>query len=224
MKVVTLTGLIIFGSESSVASQEHSALSLLEPEASRHGSQFHRGHLLIRPIPISVVIDLGGGPNHDRIGFRYWKNPGPFASYIFPKSPLSTFLGVWVCKFPSLFTERGWTCADVNTTPSTSSLPPSIHFLFFSFGPFMTRSTHSRTPSSRTSEPSWSVLPVSLDKSRIKICAYVRAWRGVLMFTPPYSYVLAIPVGECKNPRKQVGLWSRAVRVEVAEIDADRSS
>lgn len=44
------------------------------------------------------------------------------------------------------------------------------------------------------------------------------------MFTPPYSYVLAIPVGECKNPRKQVGLWSRAVRVEVAEIDADRSS
>ncbi|KAK0214909.1 amino acid permease/ SLC12A domain-containing protein [Armillaria fumosa] len=23
-----------------------------------------------------LVIDLGGGPNHDRIGFRYWKNPG----------------------------------------------------------------------------------------------------------------------------------------------------
>ncbi|KAK0202454.1 general APC amino acid permease [Desarmillaria ectypa] len=23
-----------------------------------------------------LVIDLGGGPNHDRIGFRYWKHPG----------------------------------------------------------------------------------------------------------------------------------------------------
>ncbi|PBK99850.1 general APC amino acid permease [Armillaria gallica] len=23
-----------------------------------------------------LVIDLGGGPNHDRIGFRYWKDPG----------------------------------------------------------------------------------------------------------------------------------------------------
>lgn len=23
-----------------------------------------------------MVIDLGGGPNHDRIGFRYWKHPG----------------------------------------------------------------------------------------------------------------------------------------------------
>ncbi|KAG2096927.1 amino acid permease/ SLC12A domain-containing protein [Suillus cothurnatus] len=28
-----------------------------------------------------IVIDLGGGPNHDRIGFRYWKNPGLFVQY-----------------------------------------------------------------------------------------------------------------------------------------------
>ncbi|KAF8806856.1 general amino acid permease 1 [Phlegmacium glaucopus] len=26
-----------------------------------------------------LVIDLGGGPDHDRIGFRFWKNPGPLA-------------------------------------------------------------------------------------------------------------------------------------------------
>ncbi|KAJ8455263.1 hypothetical protein ONZ45_g18996 [Pleurotus djamor] len=26
-----------------------------------------------------LVIDLGGGPNHERIGFRYWKNPGAIA-------------------------------------------------------------------------------------------------------------------------------------------------
>lgn len=26
-----------------------------------------------------LVIDLGGGPNHDRIGFRYWKDPGALA-------------------------------------------------------------------------------------------------------------------------------------------------
>ncbi|KAK7040056.1 amino acid permease/ SLC12A domain-containing protein [Favolaschia claudopus] len=29
-----------------------------------------------------LVIDLGGGPNHDRIGFRYWQNPGAFAPYL----------------------------------------------------------------------------------------------------------------------------------------------
>ena len=26
-----------------------------------------------------LVIDLGGGPSHDRLGFRYWNNPGAFA-------------------------------------------------------------------------------------------------------------------------------------------------
>lgn len=26
-----------------------------------------------------LVIDLGGGPHHDRLGFRYWKTPGAFA-------------------------------------------------------------------------------------------------------------------------------------------------
>ncbi|KAH7105903.1 general APC amino acid permease [Auriculariales sp. MPI-PUGE-AT-0066] len=29
-----------------------------------------------------LVISLGGGPNHDRIGFRYWKNPGAFNTYL----------------------------------------------------------------------------------------------------------------------------------------------
>lgn len=25
---------------------------------------------------VGIIIDLGGGPNHQRLGFRYWKNPG----------------------------------------------------------------------------------------------------------------------------------------------------
>ena len=28
-----------------------------------------------------LIIDLGGGPDHDRIGFRYWNNPGAFNQY-----------------------------------------------------------------------------------------------------------------------------------------------
>ncbi|KAF9053752.1 general amino acid permease 1 [Hymenopellis radicata] len=31
---------------------------------------------IIGLILAGLVIDLGGGPNHDRIGFRFWKNPG----------------------------------------------------------------------------------------------------------------------------------------------------
>lgn len=34
----------------------------------------------------SLVLALGGGPNHDRTGFRYWNKPGyiyhPFITYI----------------------------------------------------------------------------------------------------------------------------------------------
>lgn len=35
---------------------------------------------IIGLIILGIVIDLGGGPNGDRIGFRYWIDPGPFNS------------------------------------------------------------------------------------------------------------------------------------------------
>ncbi|KAI6116793.1 general APC amino acid permease, partial [Pisolithus croceorrhizus] len=31
-------------------------------------------------ILISIVIDLGGAPDHKRLGFQYWKDPGPFTA------------------------------------------------------------------------------------------------------------------------------------------------
>ena len=33
-------------------------------------------------IILSLVLALGGGPDHDRKGFRYWKEPGAFKPYI----------------------------------------------------------------------------------------------------------------------------------------------
>ncbi|KAK7692232.1 hypothetical protein QCA50_003857 [Cerrena zonata] len=33
-------------------------------------------------IILGIILDLGGGPTHDRIGFRYWRNPGPFPQYL----------------------------------------------------------------------------------------------------------------------------------------------
>jgi amino acid transporter len=40
------------------------------------------------------VVDLGGSPSGERIGFRYWKNPGPFNEYIVPGNT-GKFLGFW---------------------------------------------------------------------------------------------------------------------------------
>ncbi|KAF9218473.1 amino acid transporter [Gyrodon lividus] len=44
-------------------------------------------------IILGIIVDLGGGPNHDRIGFRYWKNPGPFVNYYGIAGAKGHFLG-----------------------------------------------------------------------------------------------------------------------------------
>ncbi len=46
-------------------------------------------------IILGIVLDLGGGPNHDRLGFRYWKHPGPFAQFDGIGGAKGRFLG-WV--------------------------------------------------------------------------------------------------------------------------------
>jgi yeast amino acid transporter len=30
---------------------------------------------------MALIVDLGGGPKHDRLGFRFWKNPGAMKEY-----------------------------------------------------------------------------------------------------------------------------------------------
>jgi hypothetical protein len=42
---------------------------------------------------LGIVLDLGGGPSHDRIGFRYWKNPGPFVQFDGIAGAKGRFLG-----------------------------------------------------------------------------------------------------------------------------------
>ncbi|KAL4777601.1 amino acid permease/ SLC12A domain-containing protein [Aspergillus nidulans var. acristatus] len=38
--------------------------------------------VIVGLILLSFILMLGGGPDHDRKGFRYWKEPGAFNSYI----------------------------------------------------------------------------------------------------------------------------------------------
>ncbi|KAL5488204.1 hypothetical protein ACEPAI_6312 [Sanghuangporus weigelae] len=44
-------------------------------------------------IILGIILDLGGGPNHDRIGFRYWKDPGVFVQYEGISGAKGRFLG-----------------------------------------------------------------------------------------------------------------------------------
>ena len=53
---------------------------------------------------LGIVLFFGGAPNHDRLGFRYWKDPGAFNSY--PKPGLGTtgkFLAFWTSLIRSGF-------------------------------------------------------------------------------------------------------------------------
>ncbi|KAF2206285.1 hypothetical protein CERZMDRAFT_115817 [Cercospora zeae-maydis SCOH1-5] len=50
--------------------------------------------LILGLIIVGIVVDLGGGPDHDRVGFRYWRSPGPFNEHLVSGNT-GKFLGFW---------------------------------------------------------------------------------------------------------------------------------
>jgi amino acid transporter len=54
--------------------------------------------MIVGLLILSFVLMLGGGPQHDRIGFRYWQNPGAVKEYLVPGAggQFTAFLYVWV--------------------------------------------------------------------------------------------------------------------------------
>ncbi|KAF8746248.1 hypothetical protein AX14_000046 [Amanita brunnescens Koide BX004] len=58
-------------------------------------------------IILGIVLDLGGGPNHDRLGFRYWKHPGPFVQFQGIPGVKGRFLGWWAVMSQAAFSYIG---------------------------------------------------------------------------------------------------------------------
>lgn len=85
IKVITITGLIILGI----------VLDL--------GGIYHN----ITVIPLNESIYFEGGPDHDRLGFRYWKNPGPFVQYQGIQGAKGRFLGWWAVLTQAAFSFIG---------------------------------------------------------------------------------------------------------------------
>ena len=57
-------------------------------------------------IIFGLVVNLGGIPGVDRIGFRYWDNPGPFVEYI-GTGAWGRFLGFWGVLTSAVFSFAG---------------------------------------------------------------------------------------------------------------------
>ncbi|EIM81052.1 amino acid transporter [Stereum hirsutum FP-91666 SS1] len=93
-----------------------------------------------------LVIDLGGAPDHDRLGFRYWHNPGPLVQYDDIGGSLGRFLGMWSvligAGYAYLGTEiLGMTAAEIQNP--TKNIPKAIRgiwiriLIFYILGVFI---------------------------------------------------------------------------------------
>ncbi|KAF7294979.1 AA-permease domain-containing protein [Mycena indigotica] len=93
---------------------------------------------LIGLLIMGIVIDLGGNPHHDRLGFRYWKKPyGPMGHYkldIVKDESLSIFLGFWATLTNALFAYIGTELVGVTAGEAQNprrNIPIAIRRTFF---------------------------------------------------------------------------------------------
>lgn len=83
-----------------------------------------------------LVIDLGGGPDHDRIGFRYWKNPGAVAGAgLEPKHiGLDRFLGILGVIVQAAFSYQGMELVVIAASETESprrNITKAVHRVFY---------------------------------------------------------------------------------------------
>ncbi|KAG8526047.1 uncharacterized protein KY384_000809 [Bacidia gigantensis] len=55
---------------------------------------------------LSLILMLGGGPDHDRKGFRYWNDPGAFKP-LYKKGSAGNFIGLWSTMVTAVFAYLG---------------------------------------------------------------------------------------------------------------------
>jgi len=93
---------------------------------------------LIGLLLMGIIIDLGGNPEHDRIGFRFWKKPnGPMGHYLLSvvkDEHLSIFLGFWATLTNALFAYIGTELIGVTVGEAQNprrNIPIAIRRTFF---------------------------------------------------------------------------------------------
>lgn len=62
--------------------------------------------LIVGIILFGLITALGGVPGVERVGFRYWRNPGPFVPYI-AEGAWGRFLGFWSVLINAVFSFSG---------------------------------------------------------------------------------------------------------------------
>jgi amino acid transporter len=84
-------------------------------------------------ILLSFILMLGGGPDHDRKGFRYWKNPGAFNHYVM-EGPPGRFLAFWSTMVSATFAYLGTELVGVTVGEAQNprkTIPKAIKLTFY---------------------------------------------------------------------------------------------
>ncbi|GAB7356962.1 hypothetical protein MBLNU459_g7802t2 [Dothideomycetes sp. NU459] len=84
-------------------------------------------------IILSLILALGGGPDHDRKGFRYWSDPGAFKPYI-AKGGWGEFLGFWSSMVTAVFAYLGTELVGVTVGEAENprkTIPKAIRLTFY---------------------------------------------------------------------------------------------
>ena len=86
-------------------------------------------------IILSLVLALGGGPDHDRKGFRYWKNPGAFKPYPgIANQNKAKFVAFWSSLVTAVFAYLGTELIGVTVGEAQNprkTIPRAIKLTFF---------------------------------------------------------------------------------------------
>jgi amino acid transporter len=88
--------------------------------------------LIIGIVIMGLVIDLGGVPGQKRLGFHYWKTPGPFVPYI-ASGNWGKFLGFWAVMnnaVYSFFGVESLTVAAAETENPRQNIPKACKRVF----------------------------------------------------------------------------------------------
>ncbi|RMZ92715.1 hypothetical protein DV736_g50, partial [Chaetothyriales sp. CBS 134916] len=89
--------------------------------------------VIVGVILLTLILALGGGPNHDRTGFRYWSNPGAFAEYI-DDGATGRFLAFWSTMVTATFAYLGTELVGVTIGEAQNprkTVPHAIKLTFY---------------------------------------------------------------------------------------------
>ena len=89
--------------------------------------------VIVGLILLSFILMLGGGPDHDRKGFRYWKDPGAFAEYI-DDGAAGKFYAFWSTMVTATFAYLGTELVGVTVGEAQNprkTIPRAIKLTFF---------------------------------------------------------------------------------------------